>query len=147
MWRITLLAHSMWDRESEREGGREGGRQGGREGGRERRRVVWRALVAPHLSVSNPLVRSFQPLSPWNHDALTWDVGAHCARLGTVGAAQPDGLQSGASWRSRMKLHERIVEQNIDVPVPQITVPVPFQEEIIEVIKPFPAERISERTI
>ena len=42
---------------------------------------------------------------------------------------------------------ERIVEQNVDVPVPQITVPVPFQEEIVKVIKSFPAERISERTI
>ena len=39
------------------------------------------------------------------------------------------------------------MEQNIDVPVPQITVPVPFQEETTDVIKPFPAERISERTI
>ena len=44
---------------------------------------------------------------------------------------------------------ERISEhtQNIDVPVTQIIVPVPFQEEIIEVIKPFQAERISERTV
>ena len=38
-------------------------------------------------------------------------------------------------------------DQIVDVPVPQITVPVPFQEETVEVIKHFPAERISERTI
>ena len=64
-----------------------------------------------------------------------------------VGAAQPDGLQS---WRlleeqEEEELHERIVEQNVDVPVPQIT--VPFQEEIVKMIKPFPAERVAERTI
>ena len=56
-----------------------------------------------------------------------------------------------AVWRLLEKqeeeLHERIVEQNVDMPVPQITVPVPFQEEIVEVIKLFAAERISERTI
>ena len=50
-------------------------------------------------------------------------------------------------WPSRQEQDERIVEQNIDVPVPRVAVPVPFQEEIIEVIKLFPAERISERTI
>ena len=44
------------------------------------------------------------------------------------------------------ELYERIVEQKVDVPVQQITVPVPSQEEIVEVIKPFSAERISERT-
>ena len=41
-----------------------------------------------------------------------------------------------AVWRLLEKqedeLHERIVEQNVDMPVPQITVPVlPFQEEIV----------------
>ena len=33
------------------------------------------------------------------------------------------------------EFHEHIVEQIVDVPVPQITVPVPFQEEIVEVIR------------
>ena len=67
-------------------------------------------------------------MEPCRYDTGCW---RHCARLGTVGAALPDGLLSGASWRR----------------VPQITVPVPFQEETIEVIKPFPAERIPERTV
>ena len=50
---------------------------------------------------------------------------------------------------ARDTLQERISEhtQNIDVPVMEITVPVLLQEEIIEVIKPFPAEHISERTV
>ena len=56
-----------------------------------------------------------------------------------------------AVWRlpgeQEDELHERIVEQNVDMPVPEITVPVPFQKEIVEVVKFFPAERISERTI
>ena len=39
------------------------------------------------------------------------------------------------------------MEQNVDVPVQQITVPVPFQEEIDEVIKLSPAKRITERTV
>ena len=56
-----------------------------------------------------------------------------------------------AVWRLLEKqeeeLHERIVEQNVDMPVPQITVPVPFQEETVEVIKLFPADRISERIV
>ena len=38
----------------------------------------------------------------------------------------------------RQELHERIVEQNVDVPVPQITVPVPIKEEIVEVDLPVP---------
>ena len=56
-----------------------------------------------------------------------------------------------AVWRlleeQEEELHERIVEQNVDVPVPQIIVPVPLQEETDEVIKLFPAERVPERTV
>ena len=69
-----------------------------------------------------------------------------------VGVEQPDGSQSGASWRNRRRsTPERIGEQTVDMPVPQITVPVPIQEGVVKVIKLFPAfypaERISERTV
>ena len=37
----------------------------------------------------------------WSHVGLTWDVGAHCARSGTVGAELPDGQPCGPSSRWR----------------------------------------------
>ena len=46
---------------------------------------------------------------------------------------------------------ERILEQIVDVPVPQFmegtTVPVPLQDETDEVIQLIPAERLSERIV
>ena len=91
--------------------------------------MVWRALVAPH---------SLYQILWFVDSSLMEHSGRRAARWIAV-------------WRLLEKqedeLHERIVEQNVDMPVPQITVPVPFQEEIVEVIKHFPAERISERTI
>ena len=52
-------------------------------------------------------------------------------------------------WETLLQQHisEHIFEQTEDVPVPQITVPVPLQEETDEVIQLFPAERTSERTV
>ena len=52
-------------------------------------------------------------------------------------------------WETIHQQHisEHTFEQSEDGPMPQITVPVPFQEETDDVIQSFPAERHSERTI
>ena len=52
-------------------------------------------------------------------------------------------------WETIPQQHisEHTFEQSEDVPMPQITVPVSFEEETDEVIQSFPGERHSERTI
>ena len=52
-------------------------------------------------------------------------------------------------WETIPQQHisEHIFEQSEDVPMPQITVPVAFQEETDEVIQSFPAERTIARIV
>ena len=90
-------------------------------------------------------------LSPWNHVDTTWDAGAHCVHMDTVGAVvPPDGPPCGRSIAKQEEEDdlevvkvipekaglERFVAQDADVPVPPVVVEVEIT----------PEEHISERT-
>ena len=84
-------------RERKRERKREREREREKERERKRESGLASTCCTP-LSVSNPLVRRFQPLSSWTHVGLTWDVGAHCVHTNTVGAELPRGQRSGHTF-------------------------------------------------
>ena len=67
--------------------------------------VAWRSDLSSFFSNAS--------LSRWNHVDSTWTVGAHCARLGTVGPAErQDGPQFGLFFA---KMEEEDQKDNFEV--------------------------------